>query len=60
MVLSYSLNGQQKEKIFKLSVMERNIGPLNWNILNKYEQYLNGNPIEASFTWLLLSSSIEI
>ncbi len=28
-VLSYSLNSQQTEKIFKLLVMERNIGPLN-------------------------------
>ncbi len=40
--------------------MEWNIGLLNWNILNESEQYLNGNPIEASFTWLLLSVSVEI
>jgi len=51
-VLSYSLNGQQKEKIFKLSVMERNIGPLNWNILNKYEQYLNGNLVQTSLKFV--------
>ncbi len=60
MVLSYSLNGQQIEKKIKLSVMEQNIGLLNWNILNELEQYLNGNPVEASFTWLLLSGSVEI
>jgi hypothetical protein len=40
--------------------MEQNIGPLNWNILNESERYLNGNPIEASFTWFLVSVSVEI